>query len=132
MIDFLWQSCGGLLIDGSGDVAVNSDPMVSVADMVNTRLKAALHGWQLYSIGADLDSLLDGVADQEMEVAIRRQVMSALGSDFISSSSYTVTTARMSGGIIQVYVFLNSQLIGQATVNTKTVPAQVHIYDPAS
>ena len=56
MPDFQWTSAGGVLLDAIGDIAVYDTPMDSIQNMVRTRIKADLDGWQLYQIGADLRS----------------------------------------------------------------------------
>ena len=63
-VDFKWGTIGGIFLDGAGDIAV-TDPTTneSLIDMVVTRLKAKLDGWQLYRIGADLERRLGDLAN---------------------------------------------------------------------
>lgn len=113
--DFAWMSQGGLLLDGTGDISL-SGGIDTVVSMVRTRLKAAVDGWKLYKIGAGLDQFPGSTADAEAEVAIQRQVLNAISSGFLPTNVFRVTTLRF-GNVIQVYVYLSDQLIGQASVN---------------
>lgn len=115
MADFLWMSRGGCLIDGSGDLAL-ATPDGSLQDMILTRLKAAIDGWQLYRIGADLDNLIGRTVDAELELAIRRQVETALTQDFLPRGSFQVKTLP-TGTLIQVFVYINDSLMATAQVN---------------
>jgi hypothetical protein len=114
MPDFKWMSCGGCLVDGGGDLAFAS-PDESLQDMINTRLKAAFDGWQLYRIGADLDALIGNTVDAEAELAIRRQVEAALTQDFLPRGSFQVKTLPI-GSLIQVYVYLADTLMATVQV----------------
>lgn len=114
MADFRWMSCGGCLMDGSGDLAL-ATPVESVRDMIHTRLKAAIDGWQLYRIGADLDNLIGSTMTVELELAIQRQVESALTKDFLPRGSFQVKTLP-AGSLIQVFVYLSDTLMATAQV----------------
>jgi len=113
-MDFKWMSCGGCLVDGAGDLAFAS-PDESLRDMIMTRLKAAFDGWQLYSIGADLDTLIGNTVDAELELAIRRQVETSLTQDFLPRGSFQVKTLP-SGSFIQVFVYLSDVLMATVQV----------------
>lgn len=114
------MSEGGLLLDAYGDLAVTADiTSDSTVDLVNTRLKAALNGWQLYAIGADLQSRIGQLADPEIEIRIQRQVVQSL-SDILPRGSYEVQTLLLDDGVT-VLVYLNGQLI-----NTQIVPASLN------
>lgn len=54
-------------------------------DMVRTRLKAAVDGWKLYRIGADLDRMVGQTDPREYEPAIQRLVHSALTRQFLAA-----------------------------------------------
>jgi hypothetical protein len=69
---------GGVLLDGNGDIALCDSALESVRDIVRSRLKADLNGWQLYPIGADLQSQIGEMAPDELESAVRRLVRTAL------------------------------------------------------
>lgn len=118
-VDYKWMSNGGLLLDGQGDVAFTSTSMETIIDMVRTRLKAAVDGWKLYRIGAGLDEFPGNTSNSEMEVAIRRRVLSTISNGYIPTSMFTVSTIRL-GGEIQVFVYLNDQLIAEASVSFTT------------
>ena len=114
-VDACWMSFGGLLIDGTGDIACTSDPMDSVKDIVRSRLKAALDGWKLYRIGADLAERVGDTVNEETEIAIRRQVAQCLTSEFLPNGAFQVETLT-DVDKIRVFVYLNQQLIGTAAV----------------
>jgi len=65
---------GGVLLDGNGDIALCDSALESVRDIVRSRLKADLNGWQLYPIGADLQSQIGEMAPDELESAVQRLV----------------------------------------------------------
>ena len=117
MVDFCWQSQGGVMIDGTGDIACTDDStMDSVVDIVRSRLKAALNGWKLYAIGADLQSAVGQAIDPELELTLQRQVTQSLSDGFLSQSQFQVTTL-VTGSKVLVLVYLDSQLIVQAAVS---------------
>jgi hypothetical protein len=117
VVDFCWQSQGGVMIDGTGDIACTDDStMDSVVDIVRSRLKAALNGWKLYAIGADLQSAVGQAIDPELELTLQRQVTQSLSDGFLSQSQFQVTTL-VTGSKILVLVYLDSQLIVQAAVS---------------
>ena len=117
MVDFRWQSQGGVLIDGTGDIACTDDStMDSVVDIVRSRLKAALNGWKLYAIGADLQSALGQSVSSELELTLEQQVTQSLSDGFLSQSQFQVETLAM-GGQILVLVYLDSQLAVTAAVS---------------
>lgn len=118
-VDYSWMSQGGLLLDGSGDIAFTANGMETTVAMVRTRLKAAVDGWKQYRIGAGLDQFPGDTSDAEMEITIKRQVLTAISNGFLPTNLFTVQTLRL-GGEIQVYVYLNDQLIAQASVVVST------------
>lgn len=113
-IDFKWMSNGGLLLDGTGDIDL-SNGLETVISMVRTRLKAAVDGWQLYKIGAGLDEFPGNISDSEAEITIKRRALQSIANGYIPTSAFKITTLRL-GGVIQIYVFLRDELIGQASV----------------
>lgn len=115
-IDWKWMSNGGLLLDGTGDIAGVDDPIASAIDMVSTRLKAALRGWRLYPIGADLERFIGNAITQELETSVSRQVMSSLSYQYLPSGTFQVKTLATAGAVT-VYVYLNQQMIVSATVD---------------
>ena len=115
-VDLGWMSKGGLLQDGSGDIAFTVSPLQCLKDMAYTRLKATLNAWKLYPmIGADLDSCPGQTVAAELETTIQRQVTAAFTQDFLPYGSFTVKTVPM-GSTIQVFVFLDKTLIATTTV----------------
>jgi hypothetical protein len=119
LIDWSWQSQGDLLLAG-GDVST-TDPttLASLQDMVRTRLKAAIDGWQLYSIGADLIARLGDTIDQELNITLRRQVNQSLTNQFLPRGSFSVKSI-VDNGTITVFVYLNQSLLASATLNPTT------------
>jgi hypothetical protein len=123
IIDFKWMAGGGgVLMDGSGDIALTNTTMDSVKDIVQTRLKADFDGWKLYNFGADLQSYMGGSVDTAMEAAIKRRVMTSLTSnDFLPSGSVSVQTL-VTGGSMKVYVYVQRVMVTTATVdNTNNI-----------
>jgi phage baseplate assembly protein W len=119
MIDLLWMSKGGLLLDGTGDLASTDDVGVSVVDITRSRLKAALNGWKLYAFGADLQSLVGETVNPEIEVTLQRQVYTALTDNFLPRAAVTVTTLAY-GDTIRVLVYLSQTLLAQAVIANST------------
>jgi hypothetical protein len=114
--DFVWQSQGGVLIDGTGDLACTVESTIdSTVDVVRSRLKAALNGWKLYAVGADLQAGVGQAIGQELELTLERQVTQSLSDGFLASSSFQVQTLATSGQVL-VLVYLSGQLIVQAAV----------------
>ena len=117
MVDFRWMSNGGILLDATGDIAcTDSSTLESVVDIVRSRLKAALNGWKLYAIGADLQARVGGIVGAELEVALKRQVYQALSDGFLPRGVYSVETLSH-GSTVRVLVYLKGQLIAQATLS---------------
>ena len=116
MIDFLSMSCGGVLLDGSGDIALNSDPMVSITDIIRSRLKADIDGWKLYRIGADLNSFIGTPNNEELETAIKRRVTSCLNNNFLPQGSFSVKTLR-TGDSMNIFVYINNTMVVSAIVS---------------
>jgi hypothetical protein len=116
-VDWRWQSAGGILLDGRGDIAFSgADGSESLADMVRTRLKADLTGWQNYTLGADLASLLGSPVNAELEARIQRQVTASLTDRFLPRGSFQVQTLP-AGGRMRVLVYVNQQLLASATLD---------------
>ena len=114
-IDFRWSSQGGILMDGTGDIADTSGTMDSIPDIVRSRLKAALNGWKLYQIGAGLTKALGQANSNEVEVAIQRRGGSTLSNNFLSTGSFTVSTLQL-GDSITIFVYIQNVLIATVTV----------------
>jgi hypothetical protein len=114
--DFVWQSQGGVLIDGTGDLACTVESTIdSTVDVVRSRLKAALNGWKLYAVGANLQAGVGQAIGPELELTLERQVTQSLSDGFLASSSFQVQTLATSGQVL-VLVYLSGQLIVQAAV----------------
>ena len=117
MRDFRWMSNGGLLIDGTGDIAC-TDPtsLESIISIVRSRVKAAVDGWKLYRIGAGLQDRLGDTVDEEVEISIRRQVIQALTSDFLTAGAVKVETLPDIDRI-HVFVYMQGQLVTTTVLN---------------
>jgi hypothetical protein len=112
-VDFKWMSSGGILLDGAGDIAVTLEGSAeSIKDIVRSRLKAALHGWQLYAMGADLQRLVGRTVSAELETVVVRQIQSALSANFLPRGTFNVRTLTLNDSI-QAMVFLNSTVVAQ-------------------
>jgi hypothetical protein len=118
-VDYRWQSQGGILLDGDGDIAYTSDPLETVVDLVNTRLDAAVDAYKLYRIGAGLTEALGVANDGEEELEIRRRVVSALTVDFQPACSFDVQTLAL-GEEIVVSIFLGDQFIATTSISTSS------------
>jgi hypothetical protein len=119
-VDFRWSSQGGIMLDGTGDICLTSDPIESYADMVRSRLKAAINAWKLYpGIGAGLKQSLGYANSNETEIALRKRVLSSLTTNFLPSGTFDVNTLALDDEIT-VMVYLNQSLIAQATVSTNS------------
>lgn len=116
-VDFAWMSKGGVLLDSTGDIAFTQSPWECMQAMVSTRLKAAIDGWKLYRIGADLDALIGQTVAPELETAIQRQVQASLSNDFLPVGFFQVKTVAL-GQSVKVFVYIQSTLIASTTVNT--------------
>lgn len=57
-MDLRWTSSGGLLLDGTGNLATTLSSMEELQTMVATRRKAGPRSWKLYTIGAGFDSVI--------------------------------------------------------------------------
>jgi hypothetical protein len=105
-----------VLIDGTGDLACTVESTLdSTVDVVRSRLKAALNGWKLYAVGADLQAGVGQAIGPELELTLERQVTQSLSDGFLASSSFQVQTLATSGQVL-VLVYLSGQLIVQAAV----------------
>lgn len=119
LVDWKWMSQGDFLLDGTGDIATtNPATLESVVDMVRSRLKAAIDGWKLYAIGADLNARLGDTVSAELELTLKRQVQQSLSNQFLPAGSFQVQSL-VDGGKITLFVYLNKTLIAQTTVNTQ-------------
>lgn len=119
LTDWSWMSQGDLLLAGGDIATTNPSTLASLQDMVRTRLKAALNGWQLYSIGADLAARLGDTVDAELNITLRRQVNNALTNQFLPRGSFNVQSLQ-DFQTITIFVYLNQSLIASATVNPQT------------
>ena len=117
MPDLRWTSQGGVLVDGNGDLAVTLSAQEELETMARTRLKAAINGWKLYRIGADLQSFIGSSVgiNQNTAVAIQRQVSAAMTNQFLPAGSFNVQTVVL-GKEIQVLLYLGQTLIASQTV----------------
>lgn len=114
--DFRWQSRGGILLDGNGDIATTRlGSFESLQDMVRTRLKAALHSWKLYRIGADLQAAVGQAITPELELNIRRQVAQSLTTNLLPRGSFRVETLS-ENGVVTVFVYVDETLLATADV----------------
>lgn len=123
-IDLKWMSCGGLLLDGRGDLALETDPVSSVKDVIRSRLKADFDGWQLYRIGAGLQNRLGDTIGEELEVQIKRQVLESLSHEFLPSAACDVETVVTGPGKILVIVYLDNEPAVQAVISESGVEVQ--------
>ena len=96
-MDLRWTSQGGVLIDGTGDLAVTLTPQEELETMTATRLKAAVDGWKSYAIGAGLEDFKGSSIgiNQNTELAIQRRVTSSLTNQFLPAGSFTVQTRSL-------------------------------------
>lgn len=118
MSDFRWMSQGGVLLDGTGDLAMGSAEE-SLVDMVRTRLKADLHGWKLYAIGADLDRRIGDAMGPELEATVRRQIVAALTNQFLKPNAFDIRILS-SGRTIDAYVYVDSSLVATVQASRDT------------
>ena len=117
MSDLRWTSQGGVLMDGTGDIAITLTSIEELETMVATRLKAAINGWKLYLIGANLDAFIGSSVgiNQNTALAIQRQVIASLTNQLLPAGSFTVQTIVL-GNEIQVLVYLGPSLVATQTV----------------
>lgn len=117
-------SGGGLLLDGSGEVATTPETGTDdIVRIVRSRLKAALHGWQLYPMGADLPNLVGQTVGAELDITIERQVVQCLTYDgFLAPTDFSVQTLSYRG-VLTILVYLQTTLIATASLtNLNTTP----------
>lgn len=118
MIDFRWMDIGGIYLDPAGDIAVTSAATLdSVRDIVQSRLKAALNGWKLYPIGADLEARIGEVADPEFTLSLQRQVTDALSNGFLPTNAFQVQVLTYRTRV-EVLVYIQNSLVANVTLNT--------------
>lgn len=121
-VDYAWiPGGGGILLDGTGDIAI-TDPTThdDIMAIVRSRLAASLNGFQLYSIGADLENVIGTTYPSETGVEIQRQIIQSLSGDgFVSKKALAVQTILV-GTTLQVLVYLNGSLLTQASVSNVT------------
>lgn len=118
-VDWSWMSQGDLILSGGDIGTTNPSTLASLQDMVRTRLKAAIDGWQLYSIGADLAARLGDTIDAELNITLRRQVNTSLTNQFLPRGSFTVKSLTDNANIL-LFVYVNQSLIASATLNPQT------------
>ena len=115
-VDLVWQSLGGLLLDGSGDLASTTGDTADVQSIGASRLNAATDGWKLYTFGANLQSVLGQTVSQEVETALQRAAVQSLTSDgFLDGGAIDVVVLG-AGSQTLVLVYLHNQLIAQAGI----------------
>jgi hypothetical protein len=118
-VDWSWMSDGDLLLSGGDIYATDPTTLASIQDMVGTRLKASLTGWQLYTIGADLQARLGDTISNELNLTLRRQINQSLTNQFLPRGSFTVQ-GIVDNGMIQLFVYVNQSLIATASLNPAT------------
>ena len=80
MADLRWQSMGGTLVDGNGDLAVTLSPLEELGTMMATRIKGAINAWKSYpGIGAGLDRYRGNPTGitRDTELSLQRAVTAA-------------------------------------------------------
>lgn len=115
-IDFTWMSQGGVLMDHNGDIALGTADQGTL-DLINSRLKSALDGWKLYSIGANLQSFTGIAIDSVTQRSIQSAVVAALSNQFLPNGSFQIQTSK-TGNAIDIYIFVNSTLVSQANITS--------------
>jgi hypothetical protein len=118
-MDIAWMSSGGMLLDGTGDIAFTTSDFTDVLSMIATRLKADLGAWQSYpTIGANLKSLLGNVASQEINASAQKLISTSLTNQFLSQGDFVVKTILV-GKLLNIYVYerITSALILSTTVS---------------
>ena len=90
--DYLWMSSGGVLMDGTGDIALTTSSWQSTIDIMRSRIKATLNGWQLYPFGADLESEIGQAVEQEVQTQIQQRVTASLTYQFLPAGAFQVKT----------------------------------------
>jgi hypothetical protein len=117
IIDFMWMSSGGLLLDSSGDLAFTNNSNQSLIDMTITRLQADLDAWKMYpGLGADLDALIGETESAELEITIQKQLNQSLANNFLPKGSFTVETISIAN-IINIYVYIQGTLVASTSLN---------------
>jgi hypothetical protein len=118
-VDWSWMSDGDLLLSGGDFSTTDPTSLASIQDMVRTRLKATLTGWQLYTIGADLQARLGDTISNELNITLRRQINQSLTNQFLPRGSFNVQTIY-DGGVLKIFVYINQSLIATAALNPAT------------
>jgi hypothetical protein len=119
LVDFAWMSQGDILLAGGDIATTNPATLQSIQDMVRTRLKTSLNGWQLYPIGADLQARIGDTINAELNIRLRQQVNISLTNQFLPRGSFIVKSVT-DNGLITIFVYLNQSLIASATLNPQT------------
>lgn len=118
MVDFRWQSNGGILIDGTGDIACTSNnTLESEIDIVRSRLKAALNGWKLYRIGADLQERIGQFINPELDVALKRQVFESMTNDGFLKRDRLQAETLSHETTVHILVYVDGNLAGSAQID---------------
>ena len=115
MADLRWMSFGGLLLDGTGDIATTLSSLEELNSMVMTRLKGAVKAWKLYSVCAGLQVFPGNPVNANTELSIQRAVTASLTRQFLPSGSFTVQTLAI-GNTIEVYAYLNNTLVASTSL----------------
>jgi len=111
---------GGVLMDGSGDLALTQTATEELSTMAATRVKGSTNAWKLYpGICANLDSYTGSSVgiNQNTELSIQRSTSASLTNQFLPSGSFTVQTLTL-GDEVQVLVYLGQLLIATTSVVT--------------
>ena len=112
-MDFTWFSSGGIVSDGLGDISL-SGGLKETLDMCASRIKVSAEGWQLYDIGANLDSQIGATIDPNLAAAIQVQMSNAI-SDLLPTSMYSIQTL-VTGNNLDAWLMINNQAVLQATI----------------
>jgi hypothetical protein len=115
MADLRWMSMGGTLLDGNGDLATTLNSVEELESMVASRVKAAVDGWKLYTIGAGLEVFPGMPVNINTELSIQRAITSSLTRQFLSAGSFTIQTLAV-GNSIEAYIYLNKTLLTSIVV----------------
>jgi hypothetical protein len=116
MADLQWMSAGGLVLDGTGDIALTINDYQDLQSMIVTYLQANSNSWQLYNIGANLGSIPGNANNAEVEATVVKQIQSAL-SGILPSGSFSIKTLQV-GSLFDVYFYINSKLVATTTIDT--------------
>jgi hypothetical protein len=117
-MDFSWFSSGRIISDGLGDISL-SGGLQEILDMCATRIKVSAEGWQLYIIGANLDSQIGATIDPNLAAAVQIQMSNAI-SDLLPTSMYSIQTL-VTGNNLDAWLMINNQAVLQATITPDSI-----------